>query len=571
MLMLKKIPIPVLARVIVGLLCIILMSACSSRKVTSYEDSSMSSFLIQEDDVKSSPLTNNEIVAFNSTGQIDKNIPEYAKPDIARQYKYFLRKGRNTISSFSKNSEKYLGYARQVFRSRGMPEELAYLAIVESGYRPHVKSHAGAVGAWQFMPATGTKYGLDQDWWTDDRIDLYEATEAAATYLNKLYKDFGDWPTAIAAYNAGEGKISRAKQLTGAKNFFEIKEKNSMLDEKAKLKEETKQYVPRFLAITKIMRNLSLLGFEDVDHNKKAEVVRLTAKPGTDLHAVSKACNINLEEFSAYNKHHKGRSTSTLRNTYVYLPAKHANTAGAFLQSQKSTTYANWHLTKVVSSADSWEKISKRSKVHVNSLKEVNDKSPISVGSLVFVPKSVDMSAKAVASLDPPSSKKQKNNKLTPQEKRKMQANNTKEKIPATIHVLGNNETLSAVARKYNVNIKELQEYNNIDDVNKVKSGKAIQIPPKYIADKKENIGASSGQLGSTSKKTVADNKPKSAGSSGQIGRKNMKKAVHTVQPNDSLWNIAKKYNVSVDDLKKWNNINDKYLRSGTKLVVNLD
>ena len=103
------------------------------------------------------------------------------------------------------------------------------------------------------MPYTGQKYGLNQDWWTDERLDPFKSTEAAADYLQKLYGDFGDWPTAIAAYNAGEGKIGRAKQGTGGRDFFEIKSRNHMLDDKAQLRDETKQYVPRYLAVTKIM------------------------------------------------------------------------------------------------------------------------------------------------------------------------------------------------------------------------------------------------------------------------------------------------------------------------------
>ena len=148
---------------------------------------------------------------------------------------------------------------------RWTPEDLAYLAIVESGYKPEAFSHAGAAGAWQFMPSTGKKYGLDQDKWTDERLDPYEATEAAASYLQKLYDDFGDWPTAIAAYNAGEGKMQRALEGSGSRNFFEVRERNETLPEKTRLREETKQYVPRFLAVTKIMRNLPQLGFEGGD------------------------------------------------------------------------------------------------------------------------------------------------------------------------------------------------------------------------------------------------------------------------------------------------------------------
>ena len=156
---------------LVAAFCLLLAGGCATRQGKGPEVSTPS--LMLPDDESASPLTRTELAALKSTGQIDKNVPADAMPDVARQYKYFLRKGRNTMSVFSKRSEQYLAYARKVFRSRGMPDELAYLAIVESGYRVDAKSPAGAAGAWQFMPYTGMKYGLNQDWWMDERLDPY--------------------------------------------------------------------------------------------------------------------------------------------------------------------------------------------------------------------------------------------------------------------------------------------------------------------------------------------------------------------------------------------------------------
>ena len=283
--------------------CLLLAGGCGSKQKKG-QPLSMPSLIIPGDE-GGEPLTPTELAAFQNTARIDRDIHKASMPDVVLQYKHFLRKGRGTMSVFSRNAEPYLGYARKVFRSRGMPEELAYLALVESGYRPDAESRVGALGAWQFMPYTGMKYGLTQDWWLDERLDPYRATEAAADYLQKLYGDFRDWPTAIAAYNAGEGKMSRAKEGTGARNFYEVVERNHKLDEKARLRPETVQYVPRFLAMSKIMRNLPQLGFTPVDQDKPAPVRRLTARPGTDLIALSRACGLSWESFQNYNLHHK--------------------------------------------------------------------------------------------------------------------------------------------------------------------------------------------------------------------------------------------------------------------------
>ncbi len=110
-----------------------------------------------------------------------------------------------------------------------MPAELAYLAFVESGYNPLARSRSGALGMWQFIPSTGKAYGMEQNWWLDERKDPYQATRAAAAYLSRLYTLFNDWHLAITAYNAGEGKISRGLAATGAKTFFELRNRNAAI------------------------------------------------------------------------------------------------------------------------------------------------------------------------------------------------------------------------------------------------------------------------------------------------------------------------------------------------------
>ena len=170
----------------------------------------------------------------NEGGQIMHSVPVSARPAVENQYKYFLNQGRRNVAVFSKRAEKYLAYVKQTFRQKGIPEELAYLACVESGYNPKAQSRAGAAGAWQFMTFTGMKYGLNQDQFRDERLDIFKSTEAAADYLKKLYEQFGDWPTAIAAYNAGEGKMSRACAASGENTFFGVCQRNGQLDEKTR-------------------------------------------------------------------------------------------------------------------------------------------------------------------------------------------------------------------------------------------------------------------------------------------------------------------------------------------------
>lgn len=501
-------------------LIILLLCSCAAK-----EDSGPQLSFGKSSAIATGPdsLSASEKSALESSGSIDKDIPKHEMEDVQKEYKNLLRKGRPTVCAFSKRSELYLSYARKVFRDRGMPEELANLAIVESGYRPDALSKAGAAGAWQFMPQTGLSYGLTQDWWQDERLDPYRATEAAADYLQKLYNDFGDWPTAIAAYNAGEGKISRALSGTGGKDFYELKTLNHTLDEKAQLREETKQYVPRFLAVTKIMRKLPELGFEPIYPDKSPPMLRYTAKPGTDLKALSKACDMPWEEFAKYNPHHKRHITCTDRQTFVYVPSKVEKKAAKFLCSTETANFAGWHPVKVASASDSLEKISKRANVALSKLQIANPGiSRLKVGQMILVPDGVSMAAKSIGK-----SKGTQNNSLTKAAKEYAQTHTVKAK-----------ETLYAIARKYNVDVETLKKHNGLQNGTAIRAGAELTIPDQ--------------------------SRPK-AGASGKIGKK---KQVYVVQAKDSLWNIAKRHNITVEELKRLNRVDEKSLRPGVSLIV---
>jgi len=499
------------------LVFLLMLAACGSKKQGAAELEIVPPDKI---DKNGTDLTGRELAALKSTGQIDRHVPENAMADVAAQYKYFLRKGRGTMCAFSKRSEQYLAYARKVFKERGMPEELANLAIVESGYNPKAVSNAGAAGAWQFMPETGEHYGLKQDWWQDERLDPYRATEAAADYLQKLYNDFGDWPTAIAAYNAGEGKMSRAKLGTGGKNFFEVNALNHTLDEKTQLRDETRQYVPRFMAVTKIMRNLPQLGFEPIAPENSETVLRLKARPGTDLREFSRACNLKWDEFAKYNQHHKRHITSTDETTFVYVPSRVQSLASAYLCTDKQPSYAGWRPVAVAKNGDTLEKISKRSNIPLGKLQAANpglDK--LQAGQIILAPVGARMAV--------------------PKQAQVASAARSKTSAASGVsHKFKANDTLFAIAKKYNTTVAALKSHNGIADPAKIKAGAVLSIPSKPVQ------GKSSGRIGSR------------------------KATTYVVKEKDNLWSIARRHKISVDDLRRLNKINEKSLKPGAKLIV---
>lgn len=516
-------------------------------------------------------LTSKELAALKSTGQVDKKISDKGMQDVTVQYKHFVRKGRSTVERASQRAEKYLEHSRKAFRDRGMPEELAYLAIVESGYNPVAISPAGAAGAWQFMPFTGTRFGLTQDWWMDERRDPYKSAEAAADYLKKLHGDFNDWHLAIAAYNAGEGKIGRALDKTGTVSFFKLTEKNHTLDDKAQLREETKQYVPRFLAICKIMRNLDKLGFTPINEKRTEAVVRLEVRPGTDLLALSKSINMDWTEFYSYNAAYKRYVSPTDRPSCVYVPKTRQQAALAYLKNPRSAGYAGWQ-PYTVSKGDTWQKISQRANVPVNVLQSANrSMGNLRPGTVVLLPGSdslrVPVSVAASSQQPVPSVSKAKDTlAATPTKNGKTPVAQAAVKVPQAAkedtHTLQAGDTLTKVAAQYNVSMRDLLVINDMQDANRLRQGQVLRIPAGPVTAAATN-----------SAKTIAKSE-QVQGASGSLGRssdagKKKKQATYTVQPGDTLWSIARKHNMNTKDLLSWNHSDGKSpLRPGDKLFV---
>ncbi len=173
--------------------------------------------------------------------------------DVSASIERYTTKSRNHFIASFRRSQQFLPIIRQEFAIHGIPFELAYTALVESGFDTTVLSHAGARGMWQFMPATARIYGLKVSSDIDERLDPVKSTKAAAMYLKKLYNQFQNWPLALAAYNCGETRVAKALKTHNATTFWEL------LQYKA-LPKETRQYVPRVIAAAIISQNLPKYG-----------------------------------------------------------------------------------------------------------------------------------------------------------------------------------------------------------------------------------------------------------------------------------------------------------------------
>jgi peptidoglycan lytic transglycosylase D len=219
--------------------------------------------------------------------------PVVVNPQVQRFVDRFTGARREVVNLWVGRAGRYLGMIRDVLKARGLPEELAYTAMIESGFNPVAVSRVGAKGMWQFMAGTARGYGLRVDQWIDERLDPEKSTVAAAAYLHDLYNMFGSWTLAQAAYNAGEVKVSRAIRATGSSDFWALAKTNH-------LRAETRDFVPAIHAATLIAQDPGRYGFEFTDAGSLA-IETVSVPASTDLRRVAPRAGIALDTLRALN------------------------------------------------------------------------------------------------------------------------------------------------------------------------------------------------------------------------------------------------------------------------------
>jgi peptidoglycan lytic transglycosylase D len=239
------------------------------------------------------------------TGDFELKIPEEDLPDsdlpltlnskVEYFITYFQNAGHEAFARWLSRSERYIPMMRKVLKKEGLPEDLVYLSMIESGFSPHAYSVASAVGPWQFMAGTGKLYALRIDRWIDERRDPLKSTVAAAMYLKELYGLFGkDWYLAAAGYNAGENKILKAIDIYNSKNFWHLS-KGSFL------KRETRDYVPKLVAAAIIAKEPARYGFADVAYLSPLDLDKVVIPSRTDLELVARICGVSYQSIRELN------------------------------------------------------------------------------------------------------------------------------------------------------------------------------------------------------------------------------------------------------------------------------
>lgn len=297
------------------------------------------------------------------------SIPLVLNAAVEKNLKYFQEGIPDRFQTYLDRFHHYKEVVEPIFREFGLPTELMYLSLVESGFNPKAYSRARASGPWQFMKATGRMYKLHVNWYVDERRDPIKSTVAAAHHLRDLYDRFGSWPLALAAYNAGSGKISRAIRKTKSRDFWKIRRTWH-------IRRETKEYVPRFIAATLIAKNPMAYGFQTPkgDPHEFEEV--LIAKR-VHLSSITKQTGISLEELKRLNPELRRNIVPNSKGPGYHLKvpvgmaslvAAHHATLPVWTQPPPPPT--QWYRVR---RGDSLSVVARRFRMKVRQLKDMNN------------------------------------------------------------------------------------------------------------------------------------------------------------------------------------------------------
>ncbi|GMR04922.1 MAG: hypothetical protein BMS9Abin23_0842 [Thermodesulfobacteriota bacterium] len=243
------------------------------------------------------------------------DVPIVVNNSVESFIKYFQTGGREYFVKWLRRTGGYDKLIKGILRDEGMPEDLFYVALIESGLNPRARSRMRAVGMWQFIRATAVRYGLRVDWWIDERMDPEKSTIAAAKFLKRLYGRFDSWYLAVAGYNAGEGRIRRAVKKHRTDDFWALAKKRKTL------KRETRQYVPKYLAAMLIAKNPEKYGFRDIEYADSVEYEKVKMPHATDIKVIAEAAGITVAEFKKLNPELKRWFTPPNYSNYeVKLP-----------------------------------------------------------------------------------------------------------------------------------------------------------------------------------------------------------------------------------------------------------
>ena len=509
--------------------------------------------------VESEICLDQELEALKMTGDWDKPVVEqleqtivddFTEPEIYydfpitinRQVEVYLTlfqgKQRKYFRRWLSRSGKYMPMIQQELAAAGLPLDLVYLAMIESGFNQRAYSKSHAVGLWQFMRGTGKDYHLTVDKYLDERRDALKSTRAAVTYLKDLYSEFGDWYLAVAAYNGGPGTMRNAIRRTKTNDFWKIAQKKN-------LRLETKRYVPKLIAAIIIAKEPEKYGFTNIVYERPLSFDTITVGPGLRLDAAALLTNASAKEIKALNL--ELRTGKTPLNTEQYTLKIPAGTKALAeknmprLHSVASTEYK----THIISKGETLSRICKRYNVNTTTLLKVNN---LESGKLVagtrlripfrtvhyrILPEGIDASVAA--------------------------------KDDLILHTIKKGETISKISQQYQIPIELIVSWNGLSSIHRITAGQQLALylsnDTEQATTKKENR-----QNDSIANSTIVLSQNQKTDMMSPAMEKQYQ--WYLVKSGDSLWAISRRFNTSPAAIRKWNNLKSNLIHPGSRLKL---
>lgn len=532
-----------------------LLSSCASdskfSKITDYsfrgsmENTEASESEGEIENLEGGVCLNEELAALSETGAWDKSslsenvplsddvvfdFPVVMNNKVDMYLELFQNKQRNQFRNWLERSAIYRPMMEKELERAGLPKDLVYLAMIESGYNELACSSAKAIGLWQFMQPTGKQYNLHVDKYVDERHDPLKSTMAAASYLSDLYREFGDWYLAVAAYNGGPGTIRGGLRKHKVDNFWDLAGKEY-------LHLETKRYVPKLIAALLIAKEPEKYGFTDISYYEPLRYDTLTVGPGMSLEAIALISDSTSKEIKKLNQELKLGKTPLNREQYeVKIPQATAEIAMKNL-SRLHSIVSTGYKTHKVKKGDSLSSISKKYNINKTTLLKVNDlhNGKLAYGRNLRIPYNTiayqllpEGSSQATAAY--------KNNLI--------------------LHRIQPGDSISKISKQYNVPPEMIVGWNGLKNVHSIRAGQQLALYIDYGSPKKpENSVAEVASVTADKKKS-------------KISISEAAYQWYNVQNGDTLWTISKKFSTSTADIKKLNNLKSNLIHPGSQLKL---
>ncbi len=453
--------------------------------------------------------------------QLDLDIDQ---PRLTSQYEYY-RQHQAYINRVTSRANRYFYYVVTTLIERGMPAEIALLPIVESGYDPFAYSHGRASGMWQFIPSTGTLYGLRQDWWYDGRRDVVASTNAALDYLESLAKRFdGDYLLALAAYNSGGGTVNKAMRKNREKglptDFWSLN-----------LPPETEAYVPKLLALAKIIwdprtANVSLTSIPSTPYFKQVDV-----GGQIDLAQAARISKVDLDEIYLLNPGFNQWATSPDGPHYLLIPVAQADSFEQALIDIPENQRISWE-RYTIKSGDSLSTIAASFGTTLQVIRDVNNLNSdiIVAGKTLMIPSASGSADEYALSAG---------QRLATQQSKNPDSSGLKQHT----HVVAAGDNFWDISRSYDVDMRAMARWNNMAPTDMLFPGQELVVwLPREAA-----VASLTGS------------------------RAVIRKVGYTIRSGDSLARIADKFNVNISQIHEWNTITGKYIQPGQTLTLYVD